>query len=187
MPVPSSIRRIGYGSGTYEDFVATLRRLQTEDLVDVRSAPYSRFKPEFSRDALARSLEGDGSATSSWAIRSAAGRTTGPATSPTAGSTTSRVDDGRHSRTGSPRSGQGHESGAMIVLMCSEGRPQECHRAKLVAAELVALRIPVVHVDEAGDVRTHDEIMGLVTGGRDALFDEPASATRSRRAHRVVS
>jgi uncharacterized protein (DUF488 family) len=83
--------------------------------------------------------------------------------------------------------GAGHESGAMIVLMCSEGRPQVCHRAKLVAAELVALRIPVVHVDEAGDVRTHDEIMGLVTGGRDALFDEPASATRSRRAHRVVS
>ena len=43
---------IGYGSRTLDDFVRVLRSYRIEFVLDVRSAPYSRFKPEFSKDAF---------------------------------------------------------------------------------------------------------------------------------------
>jgi uncharacterized protein (DUF488 family) len=54
--------------------------------------------------------------------------------------------------------------------MCAEAKPQSCHRTKLVAEELVVHGIPVSHIDEHGDLRSHAEIMQLVTGGQEALF-----------------
>jgi Domain of unknown function DUF488 len=58
----SQIPTIGYGARSIGEFVETLEVAGTEYLVDVRSAPYSRFKPEFSRDPLAARLEGRGMA-----------------------------------------------------------------------------------------------------------------------------
>ena len=52
MPEPIPIFTIGYGSRTLDDFVRVLQSYRIEFVLDVRSAPYSRFKPEFSKDAL---------------------------------------------------------------------------------------------------------------------------------------
>ena len=46
------VHTIGYGSQTLDDFVPVLTAHGIAYLIDVRSAPYSRFKPEFSRNAL---------------------------------------------------------------------------------------------------------------------------------------
>ncbi len=54
--------------------------------------------------------------------------------------------------------------------MCAEGRPQACHRTKLVAEELVANGVPVAHIDERGAIRSHAEIIAIVTGGQEPLF-----------------
>jgi uncharacterized protein (DUF488 family) len=54
--------------------------------------------------------------------------------------------------------------------MCAEAKPQSCHRTNLVAEELVARGVSVAHIDEHGDLRSHPEIMQLVTGGQGALF-----------------
>ena len=35
-----------------------------------------------------------------------------------------------------------------VVLMCSEGKPEMCHRSKLIAPSLIELGIPVMHVNE---------------------------------------
>src|SRR6185312_2424249 len=65
----------------------------------------------------------------------------------------------------------GREAGHRIALMCAEAKPQSCHRTKLVAEELVARGTPVWHIDEHGDLRSHADIMQLVTGGQESLFD----------------
>ena len=44
-----------------------------------------------------------------------------------------------------------------MVLMCSEGKPEMCHRSKLIAASLIELGIPVAHIDE------HDTLRGRMT------------------------
>jgi hypothetical protein len=64
----------------------------------------------------------------------------------------------------------GWEAGHRIVLMCSEGKPQSCHRTKLVAEELVSIGVPVAHIDERGVERTHREIMDSIMGGQQTLF-----------------
>ena len=46
------VHTIGYGARTLDEFVSVLETHEIGYLIDVRSAPYSRFKPKFSRNAL---------------------------------------------------------------------------------------------------------------------------------------
>ena len=51
---------IGHSAHPLETFVGLLQRHEVNVLADVRSAPYSRFHPQFNREALAQELEGHG-------------------------------------------------------------------------------------------------------------------------------
>ena len=175
------ILTVGYGARSIEDLVGVLEKADVEYLVDVRSAPYSKFKPEFSKRPLAAELErhriqyvfmGD----------SLGGKPDDPETRDESG----RVDYGRlrlipafHDGLASLEAGW--EAGCRIALMCSEGKPQECHRTKLVAEELVANGVPVAHIDEQGAIRSHAEIMAMITDGQETLFGGHAAASRSRK------
>ena len=57
-PIP--IYTIGYGSRSIEQFIEVLQQHKIAYLIDVRSTPYSRYKPEFSKEALAAELERHG-------------------------------------------------------------------------------------------------------------------------------
>ncbi len=144
------IRTIGYGSRTMDEFLAVLRASRIEFLVDVRSAPYSRYKPEFSREPLAARLAEEG-------IRyvfmgdSLGGRPDDPGCYDESG----HVDYERCRHRPAFRWGlasleAGHEGGNRVVLMCAEEQPQRCHRTTLIAEELVELGVPVSHIDEHG-------------------------------------
>ena len=54
-PVP--IYTIGYGSRSIEQLVEVLQKYEIAYLIDVRSAPHSRYKPDFSKEALANELQ----------------------------------------------------------------------------------------------------------------------------------
>src|SRR5438045_1657198 len=47
---------IGYGSRSVEELIRLLEQHQIEFLIDIRSQPYSKFKPEYSKDALEEHL-----------------------------------------------------------------------------------------------------------------------------------
>jgi uncharacterized protein (DUF488 family) len=144
------------------EFAAALSSAGVTHLVDVRTAPYSRFKPEFSRERLAAALEAHG-------IRYVfMGRELGgqPGGKPDYAQMPLRPAF----LEGIARLEAGREGGHRLALMCAEAKPQACHRTKLVAEELVAQGVPVAHIDEHGDLRSHAEIMQLMTGGQEALF-----------------
>jgi uncharacterized protein (DUF488 family) len=67
-----------------------------------------------------------------------------------------------------------------VALMCSEGKPEECHRTKLIGATLTNLGIPVAHIDENGEVLTQVEVVERLEGAQLTLFDEPTLASRKR-------
>jgi uncharacterized protein (DUF488 family) len=175
MDGPAPILTIGYGARSMPEFLEALRAADVEYLVDVRSAPYSRFKPEFSKRALAAELEAHG-------IRyvfmgDALG---GKPDDPRMRDASGRVDYERLRlspafHAGLERLAAGWEGDCRIALMCAEGRPQACHRTKLVAEELVRNGVPVAHIDEQGAIRSHAEIMAIVTGGQEPLFGAHAS------------
>lgn len=50
------IYTIGYGRRPAQEILALLHRYGIQELLDVRSQPYSRFQPAFSRKPLAEAL-----------------------------------------------------------------------------------------------------------------------------------
>jgi uncharacterized protein (DUF488 family) len=56
-PDPPPIFTVGYGTRSVDELAAVLHTYAIEFLIDVRSAPYSRYKPEFSKEALEAQLK----------------------------------------------------------------------------------------------------------------------------------
>jgi uncharacterized protein (DUF488 family) len=170
---------IGYGDRSLEQFIALLEEHGVTCLVDVRSAPYSRFRPEFSKQPLARALKerdiryvflGD----------ALGGRPDSPDCYVDGKVEYDRVKEKEFYRRGIDQVTRAHEQGIRLALMCSEGRPEDCHRSKLIGASLAELSIPVSHLDEQGIPRTQDEVIGRLTGGQLDLFGGPSFTSRKR-------
>ena len=77
--------------------------------------------------------------------------------------------------------------GVRLALMCSEGKPELCHRARLIGVALAVEEIPVGHIDEHGVLRTQEEVMLRIDNGQGLLpgFGASAKASRSSRLWRV--
>lgn len=173
------IYTIGYGSRSLDDFLATLARYEIAYLVDVRTAPYSRFKPEYSKEALAAALQAHG-------IRylylgdQLGGRPTDPACYTDGKVDYEKVKVQSWYAAGIARVQAAFQQQARVALMCSEGKPDQCHRSKLIGASLTELAIPVLHIDETGAPRTQDEVLADLTHGQLSLFGEPTFTSRKR-------
>jgi hypothetical protein len=64
--------------------------------------------------------------------------------------------------------------------MCSEGKPEQCHRSKLIGETLAGLGIPVAHIDEHDQVCSQDEVIQRLTGGQLSLFGDHEFTSRKR-------
>ena len=58
-----------------------------------------------------------------------------------------------------------------ICLMCSEGRPEDCHRSKLIGEVLESEGIRVRHIDAEGNLLSHQDVLQIITGPQANLFD----------------
>lgn len=171
MSEPIPIYTIGYGSRTLEEFIAVLRQYQIAYLVDVRSAPYSRYKPEYSKEALAQTLQAQG-------IRYVY---LGDALGGLPNDPTCYGEDGKADydkvkvravyQQGLERLQTAFRQQQRVALMCSEGKPEQCHRSKLIGVSLAALQIPLAHIDETGGLQSQEEVMQAVIGPQLSLFD----------------
>lgn len=175
------IHTIGYGARDIEAFVAVLGRYGITYLIDVRSRPFSRYKPDFSKEALEDHLRradiryvymGD----------SLGGRPDDPACYDTKG----RVDyaslaERDFYRAGIERLTKAYSQGLAVSLMCSEGKPEMCHRSKLIGRTLTERGIPVAHIDEHDAVISQSDVLNRLTGGQLSLFgDAPPGTSRKR-------
>ena len=181
-PIPDHaipIYTIGYGSRTLEDFVSVLKTHEIGYLIDVRSAPYSRFKPEFSKNALEAHLRehdiryiylGD--------------KLGGQPDDPTCYADGKVIYDEVRQRSffqeGLARVKAAFGRRLRVVLMCSEGKPEQCHRSKLIGQALVEQGIPVTHIDENGALVSQAEMINQLTDGQLSLFGDPDFTSRKR-------
>jgi uncharacterized protein (DUF488 family) len=151
-PVAGELWSIGHSNLAIERFVELLRAHRLATLVDVRSAPYSRLWPQFSREELACSLK-DAGITYIFLGRELGGKPDDPAlrgprgvpdydaiaATPLYSAGLARLMDlGRQGRT---------------AFMCSEGDPARCHRERLVARSLRATGWQVHHVLGDGTIQ----------------------------------
>ena len=176
-PIP--IYTIGYGSRSIEELIEVLHRHEIAYLIDVRSAPYSRYKPEFSKAPLANQLEQHD-------IRYVyMGDTLGGRPDDETCYVNGKVDYEKVKATefyqrGIERLHTAFLQQQSVVLMCSEGKPEECHRCKLIAATLTTQNIPVIHIDENSQQLTQQEIVERLTGGQLSLFGEDTFHSRKK-------
>ncbi|QNU25063.1 hypothetical protein IC806_01710 [Geobacillus zalihae] len=75
-------------------------------------------------------------------------------------------------RKGIKRLSTAYEKNLSVALMCSELKPEACHRSKLIGQTLSAKNIEVKHIDENGELITHNQVIQRLTGGQLGLFDD---------------
>lgn len=170
---------IGYGARTLEEFIGALQANQIEYLIDVRTAPYSKFKPEFSKELLQHHLERAG------IYYLFMGDTLGGMPKEPCCLTDGKVDYEKvrvqpFFKAGMERVRQAFQQQRRVALMCSEGRPEECHRSKLIGESLTVAGVPVCHIDEDGMLVSHKEVIDRLTKGQMDLFGGPAFTSRKR-------
>lgn len=188
---PLSVLTIGHSTHTIETFVGLLKKHGVTALVDVRSAPFSRFNPQFNKDALERDLKAEGIEYVFF------GRELGARSDDPACYENGRVRYARLAQTAVFQSGLDRVmDGATkyrLALMCAEKEPLECHRTLLVARALVERGVAVEHILADGSLESHDgaltrllELVGLpeqdLFRGRQQLIDEGMARQEERIA-----
>lgn len=174
------IYTIGYGNRSIEEFVKLLQHYDIKFLVDIRSQPYSRFNSDFSKEALEKRLK-------QHAIRYIfMGDTLGGRPKDSTCYVDGRVDYARVREKSFYQEGISYLHTAWgkqlsIALMCSEVKPQECHRAKLIGNTLIEQDIDVAHIDEAGVIKTQLQINQMLTDGQPTLFAQESLVTLSEK------
>lgn len=178
------IYTIGYGGRAQQEFFELLQRYEVKYLIDVRSVPHSRFRPEFDRRALDAALAGFAGGEIRYIFLGDAlgGRPADDDCYTDGRVDYERVKEKEFFRQGLRRLEKAYEQEQCVALMCSEAKPYDCHRSKLIGASLDALSIPVMHIDEEGKLQSQSEVMARVTGGQMHLFGAPMLGSRKKYA-----
>lgn len=177
------IYTIGYGVREVDEFISTLRRYGIAFLIDVRSKPYSRYKPDFSKERLEAHLQradiryvfmGD----------SLGGRPDDAACYTSSGKVDyAKINEQDFYRQGIDRLMKAQAQGLAVSIMCSEGKPENCHRSKLIGKTLAQRGISVAHIDENGELIGQADVLLRLTGGQPSLFGDELLPGTSRKRY----
>ena len=144
---------IGHGNRKPEDFLALLKEFGIEYLIDVRSQPYSKFNPHFNQNDLKFFLERNG-------IKYVfMGDAIGGRPKDTSCYDNEGKVDYETLKTkdfflqGIDRLKTAYGKDINVVIMCSESKPCECHRTKLIGRVLNTDNIVLKHIDENGKIK----------------------------------
>lgn len=183
---------IGHSTHALEAFVALLQQHDVTAVADVRSAPYSRFNPQFNREPLAETLEAE-------RIRyvflgnALGGRSDDPACYEVGRIRYDRIAATESFKSGLARVVRGTAK-HRIALMCAEKEPLDCHRTLLVARALDAQGVDVAHIHADGALEPHRTAMDRLLDIQNLPREGDLSGTRAelldgaiaRQAQRVA-
>jgi uncharacterized protein (DUF488 family) len=174
---------VGYGLRAPDEFITLLHQYKIQFLVDVRTSPFSKNNPSFSEGKIKE-----------WLLTKKVrylflGDLLGGRPADASCYTEGRVDYNKYSQRDSYKKGITRLRNAFrqqlyVALMCSESKPQMCHRSKLIGSSLDELSIPVFHIDEKGDLKSQEQVIQLVIDDQQQLFDsvykDPVSYSRKK-------
>ena len=152
------IYTLGHSSHTQEAFLDLLRRHKIDVLVDTRSAPFSRFVPQFNKDNLRDAVLGEGVRYGFYG-RELGGRPEGSEFYDAQGHVLySAISESPLFLDGLARVVRGAET-CRVALLCSEEDPNVCHRRLLIARILHERGIMVRHIRGDGRVQAETELL----------------------------
>ncbi len=173
---------VGHSNHSPQAFIALLRQHGIDEVVDVRSTPYSRYAPHFSHESIGRMLEKAGIGYS-FMGGELGGR---PADS-------SCYDPDGRVRYDLVADTEPYEDGLRriifnadnrrLALVCTEKDPLDCHRALLVADTLARREVDVNHILADGGLESHDAAMDRLMG----MLKLPINGDMFRARAEVIS
>ena len=153
------IYTIGYGNRPISDFLDLLRHYGVETLVDTRSLPYSRFRPDFRKKALQEHLEKAGFGYL-YLGEALGGKHVDPDCMVNGKVDLERLSAKESFRSALAQVEEASQKGHTLALMCAEQRPENCHRVWMLAPLLLRDGLEVLHIDEKGGLKNQQEVAG---------------------------
>lgn len=155
--MPDVVYTIGHSTHSIDRLIELLSMHAITAVADVRSSPFSRFKPHFNRVSLQTSLKKAG-------IRYVfLGRELGGRPADRACYVGGTVNYDLVARTELFQAGISRVAEGVrrhrIALLCTEEDPLACHRALLVSRHLVDRGIVAQHIRGSGRLESHDEAL----------------------------
>lgn len=151
------ILTIGHSNHSADHFVELLRAHHVAAVADVRSAPFSRYTPQFNKQALKEHLDRAGIG------YVFLGRELGARTSDRSCYVDGRVQYALLAQTDAFEAGlrrllRGAEE-RQVAVMCTEKDPLDCHRTVLITRALVSAGATVDHILGDGLLESNDQTM----------------------------
>jgi uncharacterized protein (DUF488 family) len=155
-----SLFTIGYSCQTPDSLLALLKKYNVTALADVRSLPFSKYKPEFNHDTFSHFLKTHG-------IQYVfLGEECGARTKALECYVNGKADYrliAQHAlfKNGLNRIREGLLKHT-LALMCSEKDPLQCHRSILVCRNLRSKKINIQHILCNGDILSHQKLEAML-------------------------
>lgn len=152
------IYTIGCSNRTSEEFIAVLKKYNIQVIVDVRSVPYSSISPQFNQESLKKTLNNNNITYLSFANEFGARRNENTVY------TNNSVDFSKVFqldifKNGIDRIINGLGKGYVILLMCTEYNPIDCHRFSMVSRAFSKIpNISIIHILNENNWISNEEL-----------------------------
>ncbi len=180
----STIYSIGHGNKKIEDFINELKSFNILFLLDIRSKPYSKWNPRFNQGQLKTELEKNG-ITYVFAGDTLGGLPEDRSCYSFDGKVVyDLIKEKDFFKNGLNRLTTANEKQIRLAIMCSESKPEECHRSKLIGQELLKNDISIKHIVSNFRTKSQQDVMNELTKGKGTidLFGEEIDFT-SRKSY----
>lgn len=161
----STVYSIGHGNKTIEDFIKELESFDIRYLIDIRSKPFSKWNPQFNQTIFKMEIERNG-------IKYVflGDKLGGLPDDRSCYDSNGKVvydfmKDKDFFKEGLNRLITANEKAIKVAIMCSESKPEECHRTKLIGEELLKLDISINHIIAENKIKSQEAVIGELTDG----------------------
>jgi uncharacterized protein (DUF488 family) len=167
----STVYTVGHSSHSFEKFLPLLTANRIEVVVDTRSAPYSKFAPQFDRESIQRELVQAG-VKYLFLGAELGGRPKNSAYYDERGHVLySSITKDAAFNSAIERLERGIAS-MRVALMCGEEDPAHCHRRLLIGRVLVERGHEVLHIRGDGHMETEADV--TAASGKSLVSEQPA-------------
>lgn len=180
----TTIHSIGHGNKNINEFINELKSFDIQYLLDIRSKPYSKWNPQFNQAALEQELKNH-NITYVFVGDTLGGLPEDRSCYDHDGKVVyDLIKEKEFFKGGIDRLLTAHNKGVKLAIMCSESKPEECHRSKLIGQEMIKHDVSIKHIIGASKLKSQQTVMNELTKGKGTidLFGNEADFT-SRKSY----
>lgn len=154
----NNLYSIGYGNRKIEDFILLLQKFDIKILIDIRSVPFSKFRPAFNQFPFKKALA-ENNIEYLFKGKELGGKPTDENVY-----TNGQIDYDKLRQTSFYLEGLDEieeilKSENNVALMCAELDFKTCHRWNLVGVDLAKKGLIMNHINKSGNIENYSQLL----------------------------